>query len=284
MTTSRAQSLGDRIRIASVERGVDAQRLRRGVVYQRLLVRAAGHGLVLKGGYCLEVRLGGAARSTKDLDLVGRLALASDPDDLADALDDVLAGPHADGFAFRAGVPKRLRAAEAGSPAWRVSVQALVDGAPFDRVVVDLVGQVDEVSGAVEMLRVPPPVRAPDHDPVDVQAVDVYQHAAEKLHAYARTYAGGRPSSRVKDLVDLVLLVEAGLLLDPARLAQRLGVVWQVRAGADPPPTLPSPPPTWGGDLARLLRDVGSPPLPLAAAHQLALDLYTSALDEGHRQ
>src|SRR5207253_7148053 len=32
------------------------------------------------------------------------------------------------------------------------------------------------------------------------------RHVAEKLHADARSYAAGRPSTRVKDLVDLVVM------------------------------------------------------------------------------
>ena len=39
-----------------------------------------------------------------------------------------------------------------------------------------------------------------------VPAVAIEQHIAEKLHAYTRTYAADMPSSRVKDLVDLVVI------------------------------------------------------------------------------
>lgn len=281
MTARRAQGLNDRIRIAAADRGEDAQRIRRGLVFQRLLGRLAPHGLVLKGGYCLEVRLGDVARTTKDIDLVGRMALASDPDDLLDALDDALAdGSFNDGFSFRPGVPRRLRDAGTGSPAWRVPVDALVDGFHFERIKVDLVGQVAEVVGGTESIEVVPSVTAPGCGPVVVTAVDVYQHAAEKLHAYSRLYAGDRPSSRVKDLVDLVLLIDAGLLTDPRRLRERVAIVWRARDRAGPPPSLPEPPPTWEVDLVRLLGDVGTPLRSLGAAHALVSDLYSSATDD----
>lgn len=281
MTSRRAQGLGDRIRIAAADRGEDAQRIRRGLIFQRLLVRLAPHGLVLKGGYCLEVRLGNVARTTKDIDLVGRMALASGPDDLLDALDDALAtGSFDDGFSFRPGAPRRLRSEDAGSPAWRVPLDAFVDGERFERMKVDLVGQVDEVADATEVLEVVSPVSAPGCDPVLVTAVDVYQHAAEKLHAYSRRYVGDRPSSRVKDLVDLVLLADAGLLTDPHRLQGRLLVVWRVRDHGDPPPSLPEPPLAWEGDLARLLGDLDAVPRSLAAAHALVTDLYSAAIDD----
>ncbi|MBI2403732.1 MAG: hypothetical protein HYV20_13555 [Gemmatimonadetes bacterium] len=35
--------------------------------------------------------------------------------------------------------------------------------------------------------------------------IPLARHVAEKVHAYARTYGEGRASTRVKDLVDLVL-------------------------------------------------------------------------------
>lgn len=268
--------------MAASDRGEDAHRIRRGLVFQRLLGRLAPHGLVLKGGFCLEVRLGDVARTTKDIDLVGRIALVTDPDDLLDALEEALAsaGSFDDGFSFRPSVPRRLRADDAGGPAWRVAVEALVDDAPFERIKVDLVGQVEEVAGATEPLVVRAPVVAPGCGPVTVMAVDVHQHAAEKLHAYSRLYSGGRPSSRVKDLVDLVLLIEAGLLTDPRRLGERLGVVWGARDQTAPPPSLPEPPSTWGDDLAHIFGELGLPSRSLSAAFALVSDLYSAALDD----
>ncbi|MEK4242968.1 nucleotidyl transferase AbiEii/AbiGii toxin family protein [Janibacter sp. FSL W8-0316] len=280
MTSPRAQGLGDRIRIAAQDRAQDAQRLRRGLVFQRLLARLAPHGLVLKGGYCLEVRLGQIARTTQDIDLVGWLALASDPDDLLDALEGAMLGDFDDGFSFRVAAPRRLRGEEATSPAWRVPVEALVDGAHFAHIKLDLVGQLDEVEGATELIEVRAPIAAPTCGAVSVTAVDVYQHAAEKLHAYSRLYAGGRPSSRVKDLVDLVLLIDAGLLVDARRLGTWLAVVWSVRDRTQPPASLPSPPPTWADDMARLLGGHGPPDLSLSAAHDLVATLYASAIDD----
>ncbi len=281
MTSPRAQGFGARIRIAAADRGEDAQRIRRGLAFHRLLARLAPVGLVLKGGYCLEVRLGEVARTTKDIDLVGRMALASDPDDLLDALEAALVQRgFGDGFSFRCAAPRRLRDEGTGAPAWRVAVDALVDGSPFERVKLDLVGQVDEVAGATEPLEVAPPIVAPGCEPITVTAVDVYQHAAEKLHAYSRLYAGGRPSSRVKDLVDLILLEDARLVTDPHRLGERLRVVWALRDGSPPPSRLPSPPSSWADDLRRLLGDLDTAPRSLPEAHALVTDLYTAALDD----
>jgi hypothetical protein len=80
--------------------------------------------------------------------------------------------------------------------------------------------------------------------PVIVPALAVEQHLAEKLHAYSRTYAGDRPSSRVKDLVDMVVIarttpIAAGLLGKAVRS------IFERRATHAIPESLESPPPDW---------------------------------------
>jgi hypothetical protein len=52
--------------------GVGVARLRKRVVFERLLARlqaVAPEGWFLKGGFALELRLGGKARTTKDVDI-----------------------------------------------------------------------------------------------------------------------------------------------------------------------------------------------------------------------
>lgn len=254
-TSHRQRSVTDRIRLAAHAAGVDANRLRRAVVFQRLPVRLAPHGLVLKGGYSLEVTLPGAARATKDVHLVGRLAAASDAETLLDALEPMIEAAAGDDFSFRVVAARPMRDGSQGDRAWRLRVDALVDRAHFQTVTVDLVGQVDEVVGATERLLIACPVALPGCDEVVIDAVDVYQHAAEKYHAYARIYAQERPSSRVKDLVDLVLLIEAGLLVDDTRLRERLDRVHTTRDGTPPPAQLASPPQFWDGPFSAMAED-----------------------------
>lgn len=279
--SDRQRSVNDRIRLTAQAAGVDANRVRRSVVFQRLLVRLAPHGLVLKGGYSLEVRLPGVARATKDVDLVGRLALAADADALLDALEPMLEVTPGDGFTFRVESVRRLREVDGGQHAWRLKVEVLLDRARFETVTVDLVGQVDELVGATELLSVACPVLLPGCDDVVIEAADVYQHAAEKFHAYARIYAQDRPSSRVKDLVDLVLLVEAGLLDDNARLRGRLDRVHSVRDGSPPPAQLASPPEYWTRPFAVMAAELGLTARVLTDAHLLVRDRYAAALTQG---
>lgn len=279
MRSARRQSVDDRIRHTAQETGTDANRLRRMVAFQRLLVRLAPHDLILKGGYCLEARLGPVARATKDVDLVGRIALAADPDQLLDVLEPMLAAdPDDDGFRFRCSTPRLLRSDQLSPPAWRIRIEAVIDGTTFETVTLDLVGQIAEILGATEVLSIAPPVTVPGWSPAEMDAVDVYQHAAEKFHAFARLYAGDRPSSRVKDLLDLVLLVDAGLLGESARLGVRLRHVWSTRDAAPPPTHLPVPPASWQADYERFRADLELTAQTVDAAYDLIVGVYAGAL------
>ena len=214
---------------------------------------------VLKGGFCLEVRLGTAARTTKDLDL----ALVTDEQvgsvlDVQDLLfAEVSATTPADGFRFDVGLPAPISADELGNPGWRITIRSTVGGDHFESVKVDVVARPGEIAGGVETLVLKPLLPGvAGHDPVAVHAVDVHQHAAEKLHAYARVYARDRPSSRVKDFVDLVLLTEAGVL-SREPLSTRLRQVYAVRDASTPPPDLPPPPASWTAPYATMAAELG---------------------------
>lgn len=118
---NRQRSVNDRIRLAAAAQGVDANRLRRSLVFHRVLARLAPDGFVLKGGFCLEVRLPGSARATKDVDLVGRVATTTDPEQLLNDLDELFdGGADEDGFTFQPTRPVRLRDEGAANHAWRI--------------------------------------------------------------------------------------------------------------------------------------------------------------------
>lgn len=275
-----ARSLTDRIRNAADASGQDPQRLRRRVTFQRILSRlGAEPGWILKGGFCLEVRFGLLSRATKDLDLVAAHDWARDLD-LQDALDEALTRADGDGFSFAVARPKAI--AVAGRGAWRVPIEAHYAGRRFSQVRLDVVAQHDELEGAVETLRIAPPVAGLDIGDVEVTAVDVHQHAAEKIHAYARVYAEDRPSSRVKDLVDLVLLIESGVV-DPRHLRERVLVVHQRRDAVDPPDDLPPPPASWVGDYEAMLaeHDLGPGAATLESAFALLTATYRAAMNDG---
>lgn len=117
--TARAfrAALEERLKRLARDQHTDLMRLRRQVAFDRLLARLFAQPdapWMLKGGYTFELRLGGRARATKDLDFsvpdFHRL-IASGAEPLAPAaivrerLQDVAAADLGDGFVFRFGAP-----------------------------------------------------------------------------------------------------------------------------------------------------------------------------------
>ena len=108
-------------------------------------------------------------------------------------------------------------------------------------------------------LRGPELLEFADIHAVEVPAIPLVRHVAEKLHAYTRAYGrAGRPSSRVKDLVDLALIASEADL-DAAQLRQQLDATFNSRGTHDLPTELPKPPHDWTVPYGKLAREVGIP-------------------------
>jgi hypothetical protein len=133
-------------------------------------------------------------------------------------------------------------------------VTATLAGRIFERAVVDIA-----FAAA--------PVHAPDAvatsnllqfagiDGVEVPTLGIEQHLAEKLHAYTRLYAGGRPSTRVKDLVDVVVIASTSAI-DAAKLSEAITVIFDRRAEHKVPGALAEPPVDWATPWRRLAREL----------------------------
>jgi hypothetical protein len=213
-------------------------------VFERILARlAAGDPgtWVLKGGMALELRWFDRARTTRDLDLAIRQPVA-DGTELRERLMTLLANdPDGDAFRFEVGAPTEISADEAGRRGWRIHVRALLAGRIFASVRIDVVARPEELA-AVERIRLPSTFAFAEIEPREIDAVAPSQHFAEKLHAITRSY-GERESTRVRDLVDLVMLIEDGLDAAAARSAAEH--VFAERATHDPPDVLAEPPEDW---------------------------------------
>ena len=125
-------ALEERLKQLARSQGTDLMRLRRQVAFDRLIERlfaapdtpdtrdargtSGGHSVpwLLKGGYTFELRLGGKARATKDLDLSipdpQPLRLSHDASRntnavILDRLRDAVAVNLSDGFEFRVSMP-----------------------------------------------------------------------------------------------------------------------------------------------------------------------------------
>jgi hypothetical protein len=125
------QAIETRLKQTSDDNRTDLGRLRRILVFDRLLSRLAlapSGQWILKGGAALEFRLSSPARATKDLDVATR-AEDDDGSALREALIEALSDDtDHDWFAFRLGAAKELAPDAAGRRAWRYTVESWLAG------------------------------------------------------------------------------------------------------------------------------------------------------------
>jgi len=241
------KALEERLKRISQAEQVDINRLRRQVSFDRLLARlfrVEPAPWALKGGYALDLRFK-TARSTIDIDLsLQRVATATDQTESSRMIREML--QHAAGislkdwFEYRIGSPVMdLEAAPYGGA--RYPVEARMAGRVFSRFHLD-VGVGDAVMEPLETLQCRGWLEFAGIKGPRVQMIPREQQFAEKLHAYTLPRASA--NSRVKDLVDLALLVESGELV-MARLQEAVHVAFQRRGTHVLPSVLLPPPADW---------------------------------------
>ena len=153
------------------------------------------------------------------------------------------------------------RAAQPPDPdgAMRFQVRAALAGRPFDAVAIDL-GLRDPFGWQPELLPGTGLLSFVGIAPIVVPVLPLEQQVAEKLHAYTRRYGGeGAPSSRVKDLIDLVLIRTHATML-AGHLQRALDDTFQGRGTHALPAYLPAPPAEWAIGYRRLAQEVGIDP------------------------
>lgn len=258
------QALEQRLRTRAAGDGASLARDRKRVAFDRLLARlveAAPDRWLLKGGFALDLRLSDRARSTRDVDIDWQAA----EDELFDALIDAAALETNDFFSFEVGrtgtPPERL----GGSHRFRATAQ--LAGRQFETFLLD-VGLPPDPAGEHDTLTTPDLLAFAGIDPVEVPAVPLERQIAEKLHAYTSRYTGDRPSSRVKDLIDIVLMSElASFGFD--RLREVIAGAFEARATQALPDAFPTPPSEWAQPYRALAEEVGLKP-DLSVGHRLA--------------
>lgn len=267
------------------QQGRDPNWIRRRLAFTRLLVRLAdqdAQAWVLKGGMAVELRRPGLARSTKDLDLVLRPGLVDDPSNPVELhnvlVDALLEDSDGDGMVFNIALPSRLRDDAYGRPAWRFPVKCRLAGRQFAELKIDVVARPEEIGG-VEQLELPDVLGFAGIPTRSVWVVDLRQQYAEKLHALTRSYETGE-STRVKDLVDLVLLIEDGVPADAA-LAARVSHVFTVRKAHAVPTDLPAPPTAWQAPYTVLAQEIGLSDASYTNAHEIVAAHWQQARSGG---
>jgi predicted nucleotidyltransferase component of viral defense system len=270
-------SLEERLRNLSRQKGIDLLRLRRRVAFERLLARLfldPDPPWLLKGGYALELRLAYQARSTRDLDLSvsepKRLDLSSEEgisqaraDKLHEHLQLAAERNLGDAFRFLIRAPRsELTGAPGGGV--RCGVEARLAGRIFAQFHVD-VGLGDPKLGEPAWVEGDPLLNFAGIPAVRIPVVPAEQQFAEKIHAYTFPWQD-RDNTRVKDLVDLVLLVHSDLV-EAAQARQALHVTFRCRATHPLTAELPKPPDFWSESFQALATELELPVQDLEQAH-----------------
>ncbi len=274
-------ALEARLRNIAQREGTDLQRLQRRVAFERLLARlfvAEDPPWLLKGGYALELRFRDRARSTLDLDLsVPDLArLTPSSSEYADNQIDAqvreqlqIAAEHdlGDGFQFRIRLPKRTGLPGGGT---RFAIEARLAGRVFVRFHLDM-GLGDAVLDPPEWVESSILLDFAGIPAARVALYPLAQQIAEKIHAYTFPWQD-RDNTRVKDLVDLVLLTQLEQP-DPEHVMRALAATFEARGTHRLPLKLPTPPRDWTESYADLAEKLGLQARTLAQAY-VYLDIH----------
>lgn len=241
------QALEERLRQQSLETGMHLVRLRKMAAFERILARLAAvqpEAWILKGGLALQVRVGLRARTTQDVDLLLRKDAAREEIHALLVLSCRLES--GDWFAYEIARPPTEHL--------RFPVRALLDGRPFETFHID-VAMGDPLVEPPETLLFPSTFAFAELPPVAFPAYPVSQQIAEKVHACTRLYLTGE-SSRIKDLVDILLLAQHGTLHSET-LHQAVESTFQTRATHPLPEAFPVLSNTWVKQFQHLADQTG---------------------------
>jgi hypothetical protein len=257
------RALEDRLQDIARKESVDLQRLRRQVAFDRLLARLFHAAQLrplpwaLKGGYAMELRIK-AARTTKDIDLTMRSVFSSgerkdDKNNLAvlEKLQEAASSSSDDFFVYTIGEPiSDLDAAPYGGA--RFPVEARLDGRVFVGFHLD-VGIGDAVMEPLEVIEGRDWLGFAGIASPSLYMIPREQQFGEKLHAYTLPRHGAA-NTRVRDLVDMVLLIQSRTLTND-KVAEAIRVTFERRKTHLLPDTLPVPPAEWQNPYRALARE-----------------------------
>jgi len=256
------RALEERLKRTSLTERIDLNRLRRQVSFDRLLARLFRKEpapWVLKGGYALELRFK-AARSTVDIDLTLQRVVAATSEGgdtnqvVREMLQSVADIPLGDWFEYAIGPPVMdLTAAPYGGARYRV--EARMDERIFARFHLDA-GIGDVVMQPLETIICRDWLGFAGIESSRVLMIGREQQFAEKIHAY--TLPRNTANSRVKDLVDMALLIGSGGL-DKQRILDALSLTFDRRRTHDLPTGLVPPPADWQLPFHALAEECGLP-------------------------
>jgi hypothetical protein len=174
-------------------------------------------------------------------------------DAVLEMLQDAMDRECGDHFEFRIGATMMdLDGAPYGGA--RYPVESRLDGRTFTKFHVD-VGIGDAVVGEPQQLASRDWLGFAGIGPASFTAIATEQQFAEKYHAYTSRNEA-RPNSRVRDLVDMVLMIQR-MPVDPARVVASLRATFERRGSHALPHDVPVPPDSWARPYASLAEEAG---------------------------
>lgn len=266
------QALEKRLKARAAGEGARLARDRKRVAFDRFLARlnvTASDRWLLKGGFALDLRLGERARATRDVDIEWQTA----EDELLDALIDATSVDVGDYFAIQ--VERTTTPPDRLGGSHRFRVTAALAGRPFETFLLD-VGLRSDTINEYDTLTTPDILAFAEIEPAHIRAITLERHIAEKLHAYTRRYGDDQPSTRAKDLVDLVLISDLASF-EFSRLRNVIVRLFEARATHELPGSVPAPPTEWARPYRALAEEVGLDPDP-TVGHRLVADFLDPVL------
>jgi hypothetical protein len=266
-------AIADRLKKFARETNEPYLDLYRRVAIDRFLARIDWSQWSAKGGYILQRRLP-RARRTKDIDLSTDYAAFVLTDRemqqtvLTEALQEITKIDAGDYFEFHLEVEKSLPGF--GKGGIRCMVKCLIDGQAWSTFQLDAVVQ-DKTVFPKESLAGDPFLSFAGIEPLKLMVPIKEEVFAEKIHAY--TTPRENENTRVKDMLDLALLIEDGL--DSKKARQAVAGVFDIRQTHPAPDILPVPPESWRNIFAELVKDTKIE-LTLAEAFKRVSNFYAS--------
>ncbi len=246
-------AIADRLRALANKTGEPHLDLYRRVAIDRFLARIDWSKWTAKGGYILQRRLP-KARRTKDIDLSTADAAfllgdrSAQQQALLEAFQQVATIDAGDYFEFQVQAEKPLPGF--GKGGLRCIVKCLIDDQHWSTFQLDAVIQ-DKTVFPNEPLVGDSFLSFAGIEPLKLMVPIKEEVFAEKVHAY--TTPRENENTRVKDILDLALLIEDGLDQDKTKLA--LAGVFEIRGTHPAPDSLQAPPASWQNIFFEMVRE-----------------------------
>lgn len=236
-------AIRDRLRALSRETGEPSEDIYRRVAADRFLARLDWSKWTAKGGYALQRRFS-KARRTKDIDLAtfhkqfSATKASVQSERIVNALQETARVDIGDFFEFQVEETGSLDGHGKGGV--RCMVRCFIAGSLWSTFPLDAVIQ-DETAFPPEDINGDDFLSFSGIEPAILKVPAKEEVFAEKIHAY--TLPRDRENTRVKDLLDLAILVDSGL--DAVKAKQAIDAVFSIRKRHSPPSFLSPPPESW---------------------------------------